>query len=89
MNQKNCIQRIYSQENTGDGALFSAVTDMWGYSFSIKRLHHRCFSMKIGKFYRTSILQNNDARLPLISCDIFNVILTLPVINQFSHSVEI
>ena len=36
MNQKNCIQRIYSQENTGDGALFSAVTDMWGYSFSNK-----------------------------------------------------
>ena len=33
--------------------------------------------MKIGTFYRTSILQNNAARLLLISCDIFNVLLAL------------
>ena len=25
---------IYSQENTGEDVLFSAVADMWGYSFS-------------------------------------------------------
>ena len=25
MNQKNCIYKIYSQENTGDGVIFSAV----------------------------------------------------------------
>ena len=34
MNQKNCIHKIYSQENTGGGVPFSAVADMWGYSFS-------------------------------------------------------
>ena len=38
--------------------------------------------MKIGKFYKTSIFQDNGARLLLISCDIFNVLLALPVINQ-------
>ena len=52
-------------------------------------LHHRYFSMKFRKFYRTSILQNNAARLLLIFCDIFNVLLALPVVNQFSHSMEI
>ena len=36
-------------------------------------LHDRCFSMKIVKFLRTSILQNNVARLLLISCDILDV----------------
>ena len=46
------------------------------------------FSMKIGKFYRTSILQNNASRLLLISCDIFNL-LASSVINQFSHSMKI
>ena len=49
----------------------------------------RYFSMKIGTFHRTSILQNNAARLLLISCDNFNVLLALSVINQFSHSMEI
>ena len=81
---KNCIHKIYSQENTGEG-LFSAVADMWTYSFSKKGLYHRCFSMKFGKFYRTSILQNNAVRLLLISSDNFNVLLALSVINQFSH----
>ena len=52
-------------------------------------LHHRWFSMKIGKFHRTSILHNNAARLSLISCDIFYVSLSLSVINRFSHSMEI
>ena len=60
----------------------------WAYSFSKKGLHHRYFSVKIGKFYRTSILQNNAVRLLLISCDSFNVLLALPVRNQFSHSME-
>ena len=45
--------------------------------------------MKIGKFYWISILQNNAARLLLISHGIFNVLLTLSVINQFSHSMWI
>ena len=60
----------------------------WAYSFSKKGLHHRYFSVKIGKFYRTSVLQNNAVRLLLISCDSFNVLLALPVRNQFSHSME-
>ena len=52
--------------------------------------HHRCFFMKIVKFYRTPILQNNAARLlMMISCDISDVSITLSVINQFSHSMEI
>ena len=51
--------------------------------------YHRCFSMKIGKFCRTSILQNNAARLILFSCDIFNVLLALSVIKQFCHSMKI
>ena len=50
VNQKNCIHKIYSQGNTGDGVLFSVVGDMWAYIFSKKGLYHRCFSMKIGKF---------------------------------------
>ena len=64
---KKCIHKIYSQENIGDGVLFRVVSDMWAYIFSKKELHHRYFSMKIGKFYGTSILQNNAARLFLIS----------------------
>ena len=68
---------------------FNAIVDIWVYSFSKKWLHHRFFSTKIRKFYRTSILQNNAAWLLLISCDIFNVLLALPVINQFSHNMEI
>ena len=60
----------------------------WAYSFSKKGLHHRYFSGKIGKFYRTSILQNNAVRLLLISCDSFNVLLALSVRNQLSHSME-
>ena len=87
MNQKSCNHKIYSQENTGDVVLFSAVADMWAYNFSKKGLHHRCFSMKMGKFYRTSVLQNNAARQLLISCDIFNVLLALSVINQFSMEI--
>ena len=83
---KKCIHKIYSQENTADGVLFSAIANMWVYSFSKKGLHHRCISMKIRKFYRTSILRSNAARLLLISCDIFNVLLELSVLNQFSHS---
>ena len=86
MNQKNCIHKIYSQENTGEGVLFGAVADMWAYNFSKTGLHHGCFSLKIGKFHRTSVLQNNAAWLLPISYDIFNVLLALSVINQFSHS---
>ena len=87
--KKNYLHKIYSQENTGDGVLFSAVVDMWAYNLSKKGLHHRCFSMKIGKFYRSSVLQNNAARLFLIFCDIFNVWLALSMINQFSQHGDI
>ena len=52
---KKCIHKIYLQGNTGGGVLFSAVTDIWAYSFSKKGLHRRCFPMKIGEFYRISI----------------------------------
>ena len=34
MNQQNYIHKSYSQENFGDGVLFSAVPDMWAHSFS-------------------------------------------------------
>ena len=34
MNQRYCFHKIYLQENTGEGVLFSAVADMWAYSFS-------------------------------------------------------
>ena len=74
--KKKFIHKIYLRRNTGDGVLFSAVAGMLAYSFSKKWLHHRSFSMKIGKFYITSILQNNAARLLLISCDILNVLFT-------------
>ena len=33
MNQKKCIHKIYLQENTGNGILFSTVADMQAYSF--------------------------------------------------------
>ena len=82
--QKNC-----AQENTFDDVLFSAVADIWANKLFKKELYHRCFSMKIGKFYRTSILQNNAARLLLISCAIFNALLALSVLNQLGHSMEI
>ena len=74
--KKKFIHKICSRKNTGDGVLFSAIAAMLGSSFSKKWLHLGSFSMKIGKFYRTSILQNNAVRLLLISCDIFNVLFT-------------
>ena len=61
---------------------FLVQSDMWAHELSKIELHHRCFPMNIGNFYRTSILQNNAARLLLISCDIFTVLLPLSVINQ-------
>ena len=70
MNQKNCIYKIYSQENTAVMVSFLVQSDMWAHELSKIELHHRCFPMKIGNFYRTRILQNNAARLVLISCDI-------------------
>ena len=85
MNQKN----VFTKSINSKIVIFSAVADMWAYSFSKKGLRHRFFSMKIGKFHRTSILQNDAARLLLISGDIFCVLLALSVINQFSQSMEI
>ena len=85
MNQKN----VFTKSINSKIVIFSAVADMWAYSFSKKGLHHRFFSMKIGKFNRASILQNDSARLLLISGDIFNVLLALSVINQFSQNMEI
>ena len=37
-----------SNENAGDGVLFSTATDMRIYTK--KRLHHRCFSVKFVEF---------------------------------------
>ena len=88
MNQKNCIHKIYLQENTGNGVPLSTVAVMWVTVFQ-NGLHHRGFSMKTVKFHRTSILRNNAARLLLISCDIFDVSFALSVINHFSHGMEI
>ena len=88
MNQNNCIYKIYLLGSTGDGVLFRAVADMWAYSFSKNRLHHIRFSMKIDTFYGTSIYRPM-LRLLLICCDIFNALLALLVIDQFSHSIEI
>ena len=67
----------FVHKNTDDGVFFSVVTYMWAYGFL--GLHHRCFSMKIVNFHRTLILQNNAARLLLISCSIFDVWLALSV----------
>ena len=33
MNQKNCIHKIYLQENTGNRVPLSAIAVMWAYSF--------------------------------------------------------
>ena len=85
MNQKT----VFTKSINSKIVIFSAVADMWAYSFSKKGLHHRFFSMKIGKFNRTSILQNDSARLLLISGDIFSVLLALSVINQFTQNMEI
>ena len=84
MNKKNCMHESYLQGNTGDSVVFSAVPGMWAYSFSKKDSITDAFLGKL--FYRTSFLQNTDARLFLISCKNFNVSLALSVINQFSHS---
>ena len=54
-----------------------------GLQFFQKGLPHKCFSRKFVKFYRTSFLQNNAARLLLVSYSIFNVSLALPVINRW------
>ena len=54
--------------------VMTAAADICPCSFFQKGIHHRCFSMKIWKFYRI-FLQNNAARLLLISCDIFHVSL--------------
>ena len=70
--------------------IVSVLVELQTYGLiSKKGVHHRCFSMKIGKFYGISILQYNAARLLLICHGIFNVLLTLSVINQFSHSMWI
>ena len=84
MNQKKlCL--IYSQGNNGKDVPFSAVADMWVYSFSKRDSITDAFLWKL-KFYRKSFLQNTAVRLFLISCSIFNLSLVLSAINQFIHS---
>ena len=51
-----------------------------------KGLHHRCFSIKIVKFYRKSFSQNTAVRLFLMSFNFFNESLALSPTNQHSHS---
>ena len=70
-------------------ASFFVQLQTCGLTIFQNELYHRRFSMKIGKLHRTSVLPNNAARVLLISCDIFDVSLTLSVINWFSHSMEI
>ena len=82
MNQKK-LYLIYSQENTGEDFLFSAVADIWAYSFSKRDSITDAF---LWKFYKKSFLQNTAVRLLLIFCNIFNLSLVLSAINQFIHS---
>ena len=88
INEKNCIHKIYLQENTGDG-VFLAQLQTCGVTIFQSGIYHEYFSMNIVKFHRTSIFQNNDEQLLLISCEVFDVSPALSVINQFNHSMEI
>ena len=67
---KNCL--IYSQESNGQENLFSAVADMWGYSFSKRysitdALLWKLWSFTESHFYRT----------PLCSCFWFPVTFSI------------
>ena len=81
MNQKNVFTK-YIHRETPVMASFLVQPQTCGLTVFRKRW----FSMKIRTFHKTSVLQNNAARLLLISCDNFNALLALSVINQFSHS---
>ena len=84
-NEPKNLCLIYSQENNSKDGLFSAVADMWVYSFSKRDSIADAFLWKL-KFYRKSFLQNTAVRLLLISRNIFNLSLVLSAINQFIHS---
>ena len=68
--KKLCL--MYSQENTSEDILFSAVPDMLAYSFSTRTTSQMLFYKNCMKFYRKSFFQNTAVRLLLIFCNIFN-----------------
>ena len=49
-------------------SLFNKAAGLQTCNFIKKRLQHRCFSMNIAKFLRTTILKNNSERLLLCFC---------------------
>ena len=58
MNQRNCFHKIYLQENTGEGVLFSAVADMWAYSFSKIDFITDAFLWKLSSFTEHQFYQD-------------------------------
>ena len=85
---RTCLERIFEwyepkkilfaksiYKKTPVMAFFLVQLQMCGLKSFLKGSSSRCFSMKIVKFYRTSFLHNNAARLLLVSFDIFNVSL--------------
>ena len=60
MNQKNCIHKIYSLENTNGGVLFSAVADIGVTNYAKRDSIADAFLGKFGsftahEFYRTML----------------------------------
>ena len=53
-------------------SLFNKAAGLQTCNFIKKRLQHRCFSMNIAKFLRTTILKNNSERL-LLFYSIFRI----------------
>ena len=81
-------KKIYLQENTGDGVLYSAVAEMWAYSFSKIDFITDAFLWKLWSF-----IEHQFYRTMLRDCfwfpDIFNISLALSVTNQFSLACSI
>ena len=48
--KKTRIHKIYLQENTSDGVLFSAIADMWVYRFSKRDFMKGAFLWKLWSF---------------------------------------
>ena len=85
---RTCLERIFEwyepkkivfaksiYKKTPVMAFFLVQLQICGLKSFLKGSSSRCFSMKIVKFYRTSFLHSNAARLLLVSFDIFNVSL--------------
>ena len=85
---RTCLERIFEwyepkkivfaksiYKKTPVMAFFLVQLQICGLKSFLKGSSSQCFSMKIVKFYRTSFLHSNAARLLLVSFDIFNVSL--------------